>query len=489
MGLQSYINKKTGALWISIQHYVETIYIVYYKRNESNTGERIPKIPYAVIPKIYGLMDSSGADASGIIKTRNDPVLNLYGNNVLIAIIDTGIDYTNPLFINQDGSTRIISIWDQSIEGPMDTSIGIKYGTEYVAEEINLALAAEDSYAIIPSRDDNGHGTFIAGIAAGGIDEVNDFTGVAPNADIIVVKLKEAKQYLRDLYLICDDEPAYQENDIINAISYVNSVATSLRKSLSICIGLGSNSGGHNGLGILEKYLNRIGNATARSVSVPTGNEGNARHHFNGRVVANTTYDIVEINVGENEKGFVLELWGTAPNVYAVGFESPRGAVIDRVPPRFDNVDTIDFVLEDTVIDVYYRLVEAQSGDEVIVIRIEDPKPGIWKIRVYATGSVSMEYNIWLPIKNFISDNTYFVQSNPNTTIVSPGNSSGVITSAGYNHYNGSFFVESGRGYTSNNDIKPDLAAPAVEIYGPGLRKNYVRRSGTSISAAYMAGG
>ncbi len=298
-------------------------------------------------------------------RVRSTPAISLYGNGVIAAIIDTGIDYTNPLFLNADGSSRIVAIWDQSIESN-NASDGVDYGTVYNRDRINEALRSENPYDIVPSRDEEGHGTFMAGIVAGGIDEENDFYGVAPNADILVIKLKNAKTILRNFYEIPEGVLAFQENDIINGINYASMYATGARQPVSMCVGLGSNSGGHTGLGFLDKFVERVGSAKERCISVAAGNEGNARHHYEGTIEDGT--DVMEINVAQEENGFVLEVWGEAPSVFAVGIESHIGGKIDRIPPRFENIDRVELFLEGTKIEVYYKLIEEQSGNEVIHI-------------------------------------------------------------------------------------------------------------------------
>lgn len=447
---------------------------------------------YYMLPKCYGLMDTTSMEASGILRVQNQPVLNLKGENVLVGIIDTGIDYQNPLFRKADGTTRIRAIWDQTIQTgtpPKDTG----YGSEYTEEMINQALASEDPLTIVPSEDTNGHGTFAAGIIAGSEDSGN-FTGAAPMADLLVVKLKPAKEYLKEFYFIDSDE-VYQESDIIQAAYYLRQQSIQRNQPIVIYIGLGTNSGDHAGWGVLDQYLTRINASPGESVSLPAGNEGNARHHFYGTVEGNVNANtVVEVNVGSNEPGLILELWGNNPNTYAIGIESPYGEVIDRIPPRFQSRQRIDFLLERTVIDIAYVLVEELSGKELIFIRMREPTEGIWRFRVYAAGSTENGFHIWMPIRNFISDNTYFLQPDPSVTLTEPSAAEGPICVTAYNHYTGSLYYEAGRGYTSDGGIKPDLAAPGVDVYGPDISRlpnqayGYTVRSGTSIAAAHTAG-
>ena len=276
---------------------------------------------YYMLPKCYGLMDTTSMEASGIIRIQNQPVLNLKGSGILIGIVDTGIDYQNPLFQQVDGTTRIKAIWDQTIQTgtpPED----LYYGTEFTEDMINEALRAQQPLEVVSSVDDNGHGTFMAGIAAGGGDENGSFVGAAPMADIMVVKLKQAKQYLKDFYII-DGEAVYQETDIMRAVYYLYRQAIKRNQQISIFLGVGTNSGEHAGRGVLNQYLNRLSHAQGVFLSLPAGNEGNARHHFSGMVAGNSTrgYEVVELNVGAEEPGFVMEIWGESPNTYAIGIE------------------------------------------------------------------------------------------------------------------------------------------------------------------------
>lgn len=449
---------------------------------------------YYMLPKCYGLMDTTSMEASGIIRIQNQPVLNLKGRGILIGIIDTGIDYQNPLFQQADGTTRIKAIWDQTIQTgtpPED----LYYGTEFTEDMINEALQSQQPLEVVSSVDDNGHGTFMAGIAAGGEDENGSFVGAAPMADIMVVKLKQAKQYLKDFYII-DEEAVYQETDIMRAVYYLYRQAIKRNQQISIYLGVGTNSGEHAGRGVLNQYLNRLSHAQGVFLSLPAGNEGNARHHFSGMVAGDSTsgYEVVELNVGAEEPGFVMEIWGESPNTYAIGIESPYGEMIARIPPQFRTQQKFSLLFERTIIEVTYVLVEELSGKQLIFVRMEEPTEGIWRFRVYSVGNVQNRFHAWLPIRGFITEDTFFLQSSPDVTLTEPSTAEGPACSTAYNHLTDSLYMEAGRGYTSDGGIKPDLAAPGVAVYGPALPiepgqpAGYTRRSGTSVAAAHTAG-
>ena len=378
-------------------------------------------------------------------------------------------------------------IWDQSVtEG--ETPEGILYGAEYTKEMIDRALTAENPYEVVPSRDENGHGTFLAGVACGGEDAAADFIGAAPQAQIAVVKLKEAKPYLREFFFVPDGVPAYQENDIMMGVSYLDNLANVLNMPLVICIALGNSIGSHGKNGPLSSYLNFICTRRRRSIVVAGGNEANSRHHFQGRIAEDMTYEDVEVTVEEDMNGFFLEMWANSPELYSVSVISPTGEQIRRVPARENASETFRFVFEKTVVMIDYRIETREEANQLIYMRFIAPKRGLWVIRVYPENIINGSYNMWLPMAQLTNGHVYFLRSNPEITLTSPSNAKQVITVGGYNAANQSMFADSGRGYTISGEIKPDFAAPAVNVYGPGLRGDYIRFTGTSAAAAVTTG-
>ena len=468
------------------QRIAEEYDALYYPR-EGLPELAIEEYTYMVIPKCYALLDESALQASGILQMQNQPALQLRGTGVIVGIVDTGIDYRNPLFRFSDGSTRITRIWDQSIQDGTPPA-GIIYGAEYNSETINQALASENPYEIVPSRDENGHGTFLAGVACGGEDAPNEFIGAAPNAEIAVVKLKEAKPYLRDFFFVPEGVPAFQENDIMMAVAYLNALAIIRNMPLVICIGLGNAMGSHGKDGPLTGFLNFIATRRMRCVVTATGNEANARHHFQGQLGADMEQEDVEISVEEDMDGFFVELWAAAPELYAVSVISPTGEQLPRVPVRSGTSEEFNFIFEGTTVTVDYRIEAREAANQLIFFRFVKPRRGLWTIRVFPQNTVTGLYNLWLPMLQLTAGNVFFLRSNPDITLTSPGSARQVITAGGYNAANGSIFSDSGRGFTVSGEIKPDFAAPAVNVSGPGLRNNYVTYTGTSAAAAITAG-
>ena len=452
-------------------------------------GQLLPSgnIGYYVIPKLYGLLDTGSMEASGIPEIQNQPILALKGNGVLVGFIDTGIDYQNQVFRNLDGSSRIAAIWDQTIQSG-DPPEGFLYGTEYTKQQIDEALESENPLVVVPSIDENGHGTFLAGIAAGSESEDGSFFGAAPKSMIAMVKLKPAKRYLRDFFFIKEGAEAYQENDLMAGMDYLRKLAEKLDMPLVIGIGLGTNQGSHFGLAPIEQLIRQISSVVGNIIVTAAGNETGRGHHYHGIYPSEQEYEEVEIRVGEEERGFSLEFWARAPEYYSIAIRSPSGEYTPRIVTRFTSSQVLDFVFEETKIYVDYRTVVQGEGDFLILIRFQNPTPGIWTIRVYNSLYINGNYNMWLPMYGFISPDTVFLRPSPDTTLTIPATTGNVIVTSAYNHVNGGIYINSSRGYPLSNIIKPDLAAPGVNVYGPLVGNRFGRMTGTSVAAAHMAG-
>ncbi len=357
------------------------------------TQDIVYRMGYGVLPTCFGVISQSSLEASGVFQLRNIPVFNLRGQGILIGVIDTGVDYTNPIFQYEDGTTRIVSIWDQTIAGG-EPPQGMEYGTEFVREQINEALRSEDPLSVVPSTDEIGHGTMIAGIAGGREVAEAGFAGVAPDAEFAVVKLKQAKKYLKDFFYIPENAICYQETDIFLGLTYLYDLAIRLNRPMVICIALGSSQGAHDGLGTLSTYVSNISNTPQIGIIVAAGNEGNKRRHYSGRINPAIGYDTVELNVGENETGFSMELWGSPSDIYSIDILSPSGEYIPRIVAGRDEHRVISFIFEATVIYVDYQMVEIQSGEQLILVRFDNPSQGIWRFNVYERGGLNLGFNI-----------------------------------------------------------------------------------------------
>lgn len=481
---------------------IDDLYNIVYLEGENIPDWGAMAFQYQSIPKLYSLTPITGGTggfnpdaliASGILQVQREP-LNLTGRGCVICFIDTGIDFTMDAFKDDAGNSRILAIWDQTIQTGQPPE-GFVYGSEYRREEINRALSSEDPFAIVPSRDVNGHGTIMASLAAGSpTSGPQRLVGAAPEADIVVVKLKECKEYLRRMMLIPQGAVAYQENDIMLAVQYADSFAGVLNRPVIICLGLGTNMGDHAGNSILSRYLNSVAVRRSRAVVVCGGDEGNAAHHFKGRQPrldnANTASPSdendmnVEVRVADGCSGFVMECWSSLPDTLQVGVRSPGG---EEIPPlRIGSGQNLTYrlVYEDTIITLGTTLVEPSSGEQLLRFRLQNPTPGIWTFEVTSPGTLyNGTFDMWLPVTEFLDAPVYFLRPDPYITITEPAMASEVITVTNYNPSNLSFAIDSGRGFARTGIIRPDFAAPGVNvstIEGP--------QSGSALAAAITAG-
>ncbi len=481
---------------------VDNLYNIIYLQGPTIPDWGVEAFQYQSIPKLYGLMPITGGTgdngaealiASGILQVQQEP-LNLTGRGCVICFIDTGIDYTQNVFRDVYGNSRILAIWDQTIQTGR-TPEGFAFGSEYTREDINRALQADDPYRVVPTRDENGHGTLLASVAAGSrLSTPARYAGAAPEADIVVVKLKGCKDYLRRMLLIPGGVPAYQENDIMLAVQYADRFARVLSRPVIICLGLGTNMGDHAGTSVLSRYINTVAVRRSRAVVVCGGDEGNMAHHYRGRrpgsVVggnAITTDDAdsnVEVRVEDNCSGFVLECWSSLPDTLQVGVRSPGG---EEIPPlRINSGQTLTYrlVYEDTIITLSSTLVEPSSGEQLLRFWLQYPTPGIWTFEVSSPGTVyNGTFDMWLPITEFLDAPVYFLRPNPYITMTEPSMAAQVISVTSYNPANTSFAVDSGRGFSRTGIIRPDLAAPGVNV--STIRGS---QSGSALAAAVTAG-
>lgn len=453
---------------------------ILYREENKIDSQTINQFGYGTVPHVYGLMGYEALEATGVMQIRRQPYLDLYGQGVILGIVDTGIDFTHEAFINADGTTRIHSIWDQTIREGGPDQFG--YGRVFSKEEIDAALRQEQPASYLSTRDDNGHGTFLAGVAAGNELPKKEFSGVAPLSQLVIVKCKEAKNSYREYYRVPPKVPCYQENDIMTGIMYILQVAYSLQKPVAICLGMGSNLGNHNGASPLC-YLIDVNNMAGASIVTCAGNEGVAGHHYE----ITKREEEIQIDVQKAGLGFVCELWWKTPGGLSFDMISPGGTSFGITRAEDGLWKEKRFPVESTRVEVHTGRLQRETRDQVVVFRFEDTKPGVWKILVTARQE-NPRYHMWLPISQFLEGETVFTSPNPDVTICEPGNARRAITISAYNPVNEAFYARASRGFTPNGIIKPDVTAPGVEVFGPLPRGQYGTMTGTSVAAAITTG-
>lgn len=457
--------------------------VVYAPLTEIGTLN-INTYSYSFIPKCYTHMDLGSLSASGITRLQEHPYLQLKGSGTAVAVVDSGIDYRNPVFQNEMGS-RILCIWDQTLEGDGKE---VPYGRVFWKKDIDQALASRNPLEMVPSVDTDGHGTRMAAIAAGNYFPEENFSGAAPEAMLIIVKVKPAKKYLREFYLFPAEAEIFQENDIMTGMDFAVRIANDRRMPLSLCLGIGSSQGAHIGKNPLSLYVDYISQYSLISVSIAAGNEGAARHHYAGRLTDRENQASAELRVGNKEPGFTMEFWGEPPEIYNLSLQSPTGEILDISASLGEMTQELSFVFVETRVKVNYVSIERQTGYTLVYFQFIQPAPGIWRIFVRGRDGQNVGFHIWLPVQGLISEETYFLEPSPYNTVTAPGDSLESITVTAYQYRDNSLYVQASRGFMPDGNVVPQVAAPGVQIRVPQLNGLYGNASGTSLSAAQTAG-
>lgn len=396
----------------------------------------------------------------------------LTGEDVLVAIIDSGIDYDNSEFKNGDGTTRILYIWDQSLEGTSPE--GYEKGREFSKLEIDAALretTMQGRLEKVPTIDFSGHGTEVASIAVGN-------NGVASNSPIIAVKLASPQK---------DGFPRTIE--LMEAIDYVIKKAVSISKPIVVNLSFGNTYGAHDGTSLLERYIDSVANLWKSSFVVSSGNEGAKAGHVNG-VIDNGENVVVELAVSTRQTATNIQIWKKYEDVIDIWLVSPSGM---RYGPFVTNDKTIRYNDENTQILIYYGQPSPYSLSQEIYIELI-PKndyitSGIWEINLEGKNTVTGRYSLWLPSNQVLAQRTNFLRPSKVGTITIPATASKVISVGAYDALTGNYADFSGRGTDMRNtQIKPDIIAPGVDVVtsttGGGIRV----ASGTSYSAPFVTG-
>jgi subtilisin family serine protease len=435
---------------------------------------------YLLFPAILSPVDAQANTEAGITPILEHPYLELSGKGVIIGVVDTGIDYTKDVFQYEDGTSKIISIWDQTIDGARSSKT--YFGSEYSREQINEALKAEDPFEVVPSRDMDGHGTFLASVAAG--RQTKDYIGAAPGAELIVVKLKRAHEYFIKELFLPPDKPNYFHNaDVMLGMQYIIEMSRERNAPLVICNGLGSNDAGHDGYTMFGEYISYISQRAGFAVVTAAGNESNAKHHTQGVLFRTGSTDVIGIRVGEASASFSFNIFAAAYDKFSVGITSPSGEVISRVPFNVDVKTKEELIFEKTIVYItYYKAVNT-----VVTISFQDAREGIWEINLYGDSILGGEYHAWLPITYQVSPEVQFMKPVPEYTIVYPGNALRSIVCGAYNPNNNSLYVSSSWGPTRLPRMAPDFVAPGVNVAGV-YPTGFGTMTGTSVAAAVAAG-
>ena len=435
------------------------------------------EVEYIEVPKNLAFFLHTSLRASCISNVQSESGYGLTGKGTIVGIIDSGIDYTHRDFRNEDGTTRILYIWDQTIQG--NPPLGFKNGTEYDSAQLNLALSNPQPFTVVPSIDTAGHGTAVAGVAAGnGRESAGLQKGVAPEASIIVVKLGH-----RGI------ENFTRSTEVMRAIKYIIDKAELLNMPVSINLSYGTNNGAHDGNSLFETFIDTMSDRWKTAISVATGNEGSAGHHFSADIKQREAVN-VEIAYAGNSKNAYMTVWKNFVDSFSFQLIAPSGRSSSVIIPT-ENL--INLTLDGVMITIFNRQPTHYDESNEIYFMFQSQNDiipqGIWRLIVTGTQVVDGRFDIWLPTIEDVTENTTFLNPSLDVTLTIPSTSLKVISVGGYNAAIETSADFSGRGYTRNNIyVKPDLVAPAVSITTARAGGGYDSFTGTSIAAPFVTG-
>lgn len=448
-------------------------------------------ITYMEKPKQLFFEVTNGKRAA-CISSLQARIPNLTGRGTLIGIIDSGIDYAHPDFQNPNGSTRITALWDQtvpsnSVANILDTSTtlpapeGYNLGTLFSSDIINAALDAgtpEERFTICPSQDISGHGTHVAGIAAGNGRASNGiYRGVAYEAELLIVKLG-----------IPGSNSFPSTSLLMLGVDYC--VRESLRRNLPLALNLsfGNTYGSHSGSSLLETYLDSVSELGRISIVVGSGNEGAANGHTGGTLSENQV-ETIEFSVSDFSTSLNIQLWKNYWDEFTVTLIPPVGTGI-TIPTAsgawrysFGDTEIYSYNGEPTPYTPFQEIyLDFIPADTYL-------SPGIWTLRLTPQRIRSGLWDMWMPSSAIRNEATAFLRPTPDTTLTIPSTSSRAITVGAYDSRQNTIAPFSGRGFTWNNQfIKPDLVAPGVNITSCAPGGGYEQRSGTSMATPFVTG-
>ena len=451
----------------------------------------LPQVEYIEKPKRLFFAVDTGRAASCILPLQTEETA-LFGEGILVAVIDSGVDYFHPDFRHEDGSTRIAALWDQTA-GLMDAKQrsggdrpgppeGFVRGIEYSSEEINEALNAEgreEAYAIVPERDVTGHGTQVLGIAAGnGRASGGRFRGVAPDSTIIVVKMENARR---------DGFP--RTTELMQALEYVMRKAEELGMPVAVNLSFGNVYGPHRGTSLLETYIDMLAERGRSVIVAGTGNEGNTGGHVSGRLSAGEEKEI-EFLINDFEPSMNLQIWKNYADVYRITVMHPNGSIAG---PFGQEIGTSRYRLGSTELLVYYGEPGPYQIQQEIFIEFIPMETyldsGIWRVVLTPQHIVTGEYHLWMPDVKARNVGTRFLQPTSGATLTIPSTASSVIAVGAYDARQNVFASFSGRGWPGETfGVRPDLAAPGVAITTTAPGGGYVSVTGTSFAAPFVTG-
>lgn len=437
------------------------------------------------------LQDINVNSVDTINEIKINPYLRLNGRGVIVGMVDSGIDYLNNEFIREDGTSRILSIWDQTAKSK-DSNKEVYTGNTYNNEEINNAILAfkrgEDPYLIVPQKDEIYHGSKMAGII-GGRGYTKEVEGVASDCDYVVVKLLESYSYrniLKGNGIL--NTPVYNDVEVLTAINYLQNYALKVNRPMVIYIGVGSTGGNHSGTNLISTFITKIAERRGMVMVAGVGNEGDTQGHASGIINSVGEIGVMEVLIPRDMNELSFQIWVRRPDIMSVNITTPYGESSGYIYPKTIRTANIRFVLIDSELELKYNIPEAYTGDELISFKFNNMKPGIWRIEIKGDYVVNGRYDAWLPPAKILPEGTRFLSSDPLTTLTIPSTARKTITVAYFDEEKNSLVSSSGNGFNSNGLINPDIITAGINVLTTSQSGAPIKSSGSSVATAIVAG-
>ena len=462
------LDRLTGG--IRVEPLIAGYAIVTIPENLIGAFSRMEEIEFIEKPKKLYPQVTAGLGASCFYPLLQ-PVSGkaLSGQGVYMAILDSGIDYTDPMFRYADGTTKIAWLWDQGKRADAEKGEkppqGFFTGVEYSRKMLNANLQKNSERL---TTDVTGHGTNVAKIAVQG----------APESELIVVKLDTARgKYPSTVSLL-------------RAFTYVAKKAQAENMPVAINLSYGNTYGAHDGSSLLERFIDNITEVGRNVICIGAGNEGASAGHFAGKLSENEIQRI-SFAMGTYERSFSLQLWKWYADRMDISILSPAG---EQYLIRNQNAggEAQQAVMEQTKLLIFSGRPQPYRKREEVYIDFIPAETylntGIWTIEITPRRIVNGELRLYMPSAVVRSENTRFLLPSPAQTLTIPSTAQKVITVGAYNAYVRSYAAFSGRGDAGSDraeNNKPDLAAPGVNIrIGEGEGGAVV--SGTSYATPFV---
>lgn len=415
--------------------------------------------------------------------------ISLDGEGVIVGIICTGIDYLSPRFVEDNGESKIVALWDQTDNiGPSPK--GIPYGTNYSKENLDVLIKTNSYEAYNKanfSKDSKEFGTPIAGLIGGKKLEKNEmFESIAPRCQFAVVNLKPAaREFNKDIGIREGLENVYRPVEVYTALKYLQDVQQALKKPMVVYLTLENNSGGRRGETVIERYIDYISANPGFCVVASTGNQGHGETHSK-RILSNTgPKQNIFINMGELRESLYVSIYKRLEGKIHIGITAPTGESIAKLP--MEKINKVLFY-EEQGISLDYLIQEKPNDIKSIEIIIRNAKKGIWNINFLWEDNVAGIVDTWLLPKELLQTGTRFFNVEPYTTLQTPGTAKNIITASYYGTKSKAIVINSGKGFPRDGEIQPIVACEGTNILTVGKNNQLIVCNGPAIAGAIVAG-